>query len=58
MKNVINMLLDSIGDYKVTTMWSETVKTWKKALYREPPVYAGYVEPTTLDGQLIAMFRS
>lgn len=30
MKNVINMLLDSIGDYKVTTMWSETVKNWKK----------------------------
>ena len=58
MKNVINMLLDSIGDYKVTTMWSETVKTWKKDLYREPPVFDGFVEPRTLVGHLSAMFRS
>ena len=58
MKNVINMLLDSIGDYKVTTMWSETVKNWKKDLYREPPVFDGFVEPRTLVGHLSAMFRS
>lgn len=58
MKNVINMLLDSIGDYKVTTMWSETVKSWKKDLYREPPVFDGFVEPRTLVGHLSAMFRS
>ncbi len=57
MKNVINMLLDSIGDYKVTTMWSETVKNWKN-LYREPPVFDGFVEPRTLVGHLSAMFRS
>lgn len=58
MKNVINMLLDSIGDYKVTTMWSETVKNWKKDLYREPPIFDGFVEPRTLVGHLSAMFRS
>ena len=58
MKNVINMLLDSIGHYKVTTMWSETVKNWKKDLYREPPVFDGFVEPRTLVGHLSAMFRS
>ena len=58
MKNVINMSLDSIGDYKVTTMWSETVKNWKKDLYREPPVFDGFVEPRTLVGHLSAMFRS
>ncbi len=58
MKNVINMLIDEIGDYQVPKLWQETVKTWKKELFRVPPVFDGYVEPRTLVSHLSSMLRS
>ncbi len=58
MKNVMNMLIDEIGDYQVPNMWHETVKTWKKELFRVPPVFDGYVEPRTLVSRLSSMLRS
>lgn len=58
MKNVMNMLIDEIGDYQVPNMWHETVKTWKKELFRVPPVFDGYVEPRTLVSHLSSMLRS
>lgn len=58
MRNVINALLDGIGDFTVQNQWSEIVKTWKKDLFKQPPVFDGYVEPRTLVGHLSAMFRS
>ena len=58
MKNVMNMLIESIGDYKVPNQWQETVKTWKKDFLRVPPVFEGYVEPRTLVAHLSAMLRS
>lgn len=36
MMNVMDMLNENIGDYKVQNQWSEAVKTWKKDLFREP----------------------
>ena len=58
MKNVMNMLIDEIGDYQVPKLWQETVKTWKKELFRVPPVFDGYVEPRTLVSHLSSMLRS
>ena len=58
MRNVMNMLIDSIGDFTVPQEWRETVKAWKKDLYKTPPVFDGFVEPRTLVGNLSAMFRS
>ena len=58
MKNVMNMLIDEIGDYQVPNMWHETVKTWKKELFRVPPVFDGYVEQRTLVSHLSSMLRS
>ncbi len=58
MKNVMNMLIEEIGDYQVPKQWQETVKTWKKELFRVPPVFDGYVEPRTLVSHLSAMLRS
>ncbi len=58
MKNVMNMLIESIGDYKVSNQWQETVKTWKKDFLRVPPVFEGFVEPRTLVAHLSAMLRS
>ena len=58
MKNVLNALLDGIGDYEVLTEWNATVKEWKKELHKEPPTFDGYVEPRTLVSHLSAMFRS
>lgn len=58
MRNVMKKLLESIGDYTVPTQWSETVKTWKKDLFKTPPKFDGFVEPRTLVGHLSAMFRS
>lgn len=58
MKNVINMLIDEIGDYQVPKQWQETVKAWKKELFRVPPVFDGYVEPRTLVSRLSSMLRS
>ena len=49
-----------LGDRAVAApdQMSETVKNKKKDLYREPPVFDGFVEPRTLVGHLSAMFRS
>ncbi len=58
MKNVMNMILENIGDYTVPDEWVNTVKTWKEDLNRIPPVFDGYVEPRTLVSHLSAMFRS
>lgn len=58
MKNVLNALLDGIGDYEVLPEWNATVKEWKKELHKEPPTFDGYVEPRTLVSHLSAMFRS
>ncbi len=58
MKNVMNMLIEEIGDYQVPKLWQDTVKTWKKELFRIPPVFDGFVEPRTLVSHLSAMLRS
>lgn len=58
MKNVLNMLIEEIGDYQVPQQWQETVKTWKKELFRVPPVFDGFVEPRTLVSKLSSMLRS
>ena len=58
MKNVLNMLIENIGDYVVPNQWQETVKTWKKDFLRVPPVFDGYVEPRTLVANLSAMLKS
>lgn len=58
MRNVMNMLNDGIGDYSVNEDWNKTVSAWKKDLFKEPPVFDGFVEPRTLVSHLSAMFRS
>lgn len=58
MKNVMNMLIDNIGDYAVTDEWSDTVKKWKKDFYRVPPVFDGYVEPRTFVANLSSMLKA
>ena len=58
MKNVIKMLNEEIGDYKVSEEWSDTVKNWRQELFRLPPKFEGFVEPRTLIGKLSSMFRS
>ena len=58
MKNVIKILTEEIGDFTVPNQWSETVKNWKKDLFREPPKFDGFVEPRTLISHLSSMFRS
>ncbi len=58
MRNVMNKMLENIGDYTVSAQWSETVKNWKKDLYKNPPVFDGYVEPRTLVSHLSGMFHS
>ncbi|HCA04757.1 MAG TPA: biosynthetic-type acetolactate synthase large subunit [Ruminococcaceae bacterium] len=58
MKNVMNMLIEEIGDYQVPKLWQDTVKTWKKELFRVPPVFEGFVEPRTLVSHLSSMLRS
>lgn len=58
MKNVIKMLNEEIGDYKVSEEWSDTVKNWRQELFRVPPKFDGFVEPRTLIGKLSSMFRS
>lgn len=58
MRNVMNMLYDNIGDFTVPAQWNETVKAWKKDLFKAPPVFDGYVEPRNLVSHLSAMFRS
>lgn len=58
MKNVMNMMLDEIGDYHVSNQWQETVKSWKKDMFRVPPKFEGFVEPRTLVSKLSSMLRS
>ncbi|MDO4829972.1 MAG: biosynthetic-type acetolactate synthase large subunit [Clostridia bacterium] len=58
MKNVLNAMLDGIGDYTVSDEWNKTVREWKKELYKKPPEFEGYVEPRTLVSHLSEMFRS
>jgi acetolactate synthase-1/2/3 large subunit len=58
MRNVMNMLIETIGDFTVPNQWSETVKSWKKDLHRTPQRFEGYVEPRSLVSNLSAMFHS
>lgn len=58
MRNVMNMLLESIGDFKVEAEWSETVKSWQKDMKKPVQSFDGYVEPRSLVSNLSAMFRS
>jgi len=58
MKNVLNMLIDEIGDYVVPNQWQETVKGWKKSFFRTAPKFEGFVEPRALVAQLSSMLRS
>lgn len=58
MKNVINNLLEQIGDYKVSSDWTDCIKVWKKELSRTPKVFEGFVEPRNLIGKLSSMLRS
>ncbi len=58
MKNVMNMMLDEIGDYVVPNQWQETIRTWKKDFLRVPPVFEGFVEPRMLVAHLSGMLRS
>lgn len=58
MKNVMNMLVENIGDYQISEQWNETVSSWKSKLVKTPPTFDGYVEPRTLVGKLSSMFRS
>ena len=58
MKNVLNMLIDEIGDYVVPNQWQETVKEWKKSFFRTPPKFDGFVEPRALVAKLSSMLRS
>lgn len=58
MKNVINNLLEQIGDYKVSPDWTECISVWKKELSRTPKVFEGFVEPRNFIGKLSSMLRS
>ncbi len=58
MKNVINNLLDQIGNYKVSPDWTECIRVWKKELSRTPKVFEGFVEPRNFIGKLSSMLRS
>lgn len=58
MKNVISNLLEQIGDYKVSSDWTECIRVWKKELSRTPKVFDGFVEPRNFIGKLSSMLRS
>ncbi len=58
MKNVLNMMIEEIGDYVVPNQWQETVKGWKKSFFRTPPKFDGFVEPRALVARLSSMLRS
>lgn len=58
MKNVLNMMIEEIGNYVVPNQWQETVKGWKKSFFRTPPKFEGFVEPRALVAQLSSMLRS
>lgn len=58
MKNVIEKLIEEIGDYHTPHEWCETYSDWKKNLYRIPPVTEGFVEPRSLVAKLSFMMKS
>ena len=58
MKNVIEKLIEEIGDYHIPREWCETYRDWKKNLYRTPPVTEGFVEPRSLVAKLSFMMKS
>ncbi|MDY4813692.1 MAG: biosynthetic-type acetolactate synthase large subunit [Ruminococcus sp.] len=58
MKNVIEKLIEEIGDYHIPHEWCETYSDWKKNLYRTPPVTEGFVEPRSLVAKLSFMMKS
>lgn len=58
MKNVIEKLIEEIGDYHTPHEWCETYSDWKKNLYRTPPVTEGFVEPRSLVAKLSFMMKS
>ncbi|HHZ06695.1 MAG TPA: biosynthetic-type acetolactate synthase large subunit [Clostridiales bacterium] len=58
MKNVMNHLLDSIGDYHVPALWADTVERWKTDLFRTPPKFEGFVEPRAFVAKLSEMLPS
>ena len=58
MKNVIEKLIEEIGDYHTPHEWCETYRDWKKNLYRTPPVTEGFVEPRSLVAKLSFMMKS
>lgn len=58
MRNVMNMLLDNIGDFVVPQEWSDTVNKWRGEMRKEIKSFEGFVEPRTLVGNLSAMFHS
>ncbi|HIU50239.1 MAG TPA: acetolactate synthase, large subunit, biosynthetic type, partial [Candidatus Limousia pullorum] len=58
MKNVVNKLLEEIGDYHVSNAWSETLSRWKQELYRVPPTFEGFVEPRAFVSKLSSMLPS
>lgn len=58
MKNVIEKLIEEIGDYHIPQEWCETYRDWKENLYRTPPVTEGFVEPRSLVAKLSFMMKS
>lgn len=58
MKNVVNKLLEEIGEYHVSNIWSETLSRWKTELYRVPPTFDGFVEPRAFVSKLSSMLPS
>lgn len=55
MKNVINKINDTIGDYHVPHMWADTTERWKKELFRTAPRFEGCVEPRSFIARLSEM---
>ncbi|MBQ9673560.1 MAG: biosynthetic-type acetolactate synthase large subunit [Ruminococcus sp.] len=58
MKNVIEKLLEDVGDYHITQEWCDTYSEWKKKMFRIPPVHEGFVEPRSLVAKLSFMMKS
>lgn len=58
MRNVMNKLLEGIGDYHVPHLWEDTVQRWKKDLFRIPPKFEGFVEPRAFVARLSEMLPS
>lgn len=55
MKNVMNKLLEDIGQYHVSQLWEDTVQRWKTELYCAPPKFDGCVEPRAFVAKLSEM---